>query len=156
MGTMKHDPKPIAFKCFRNPEVPDKSKLQLVKSLLLSRGLFSSSTWSVIAAAEHRRVHAGVMYMYRSATNTHYMDSSLPVSDQQLLHDHSRCAPLTLIRILRLSLLCRLLRKPNLPFLCMLCACAEHGKVARSILQGRDEPAQENNIPDGTTFTSNV
>jgi hypothetical protein len=129
MGSMKAALKPIAHKCFRDASVGTADKVLVVRSLLLSRGLFSSSTWAGLTSAESQRIHCNVMYAYRSATASHYCEAESPVSDQHLLLQHGLIAPFTLVRLARLILFLRILQNAN-QFLIGLVFSARNGKRA--------------------------
>ena len=117
MGSMQAALKPITHKCFGDAAVDVKSKVNIAKSLLLSRGLFSASTWAGLTAAESKLVHSRVMSVYRSATATHYKEVNLAVSDQELITRFVLMAPTTLIRLARITLLIRMLQHANQYFL---------------------------------------
>ena len=66
-GSMTQALRPIAKKCFRNPGVETSTKCQICRGVLLSKGLFGSTTWRSHNLHERSRLHTKVMHVYRSA-----------------------------------------------------------------------------------------
>ena len=106
---MRNALRPIATQCFRVPEVTVKAKCNICQGLLMSKGLFGCSTWHTPTLTEQQAIHANTMYVYRSATATHYCEVDVAVSDQQLLNLHGLLAPMTFVRLSRLGLAIRVI-----------------------------------------------
>ena len=107
-ASMREAMKPIASKCFRASGVPIDAKLKILQSLILSRGLFGSSTWHRPSVSELRKIHRNVMHAIRSACSAHFCEVEQPVSDQALIDKHGVMAPYTFVRLSRLRLAIRI------------------------------------------------
>ena len=80
--------KPTAKKCFRVEGVPVADKCEISRGLLLSVGLFGSSTCHLPTLCERQRSHTNVMCVYRPATASHHAEFSVPISDQALIEQN--------------------------------------------------------------------
>ena len=107
MGSMQQALKPIAMKCFRAKGVSVTCKLQIARGLLFSRGLYCCGTWHLLALHEKQRVHSKVMYVYRSACSSHFKETTVPLTDLQIITEHGLLAPDTIVRLSRLCLAIR-------------------------------------------------
>ena len=76
---------------------------------IFSRGLFQAGAWSSLAASSYKKVHAAIMYVYRSVLG---LKQCMLQSDDQIINELRVICPMTLIRIKRLILFAKVSKCP--------------------------------------------
>ena len=100
---------------------PLKRRLNVIKGLLLSKGLHHAGTWHSLAKGELAKVHTAIMKIYRSLIGANRPGCE-HLTDQQVLDKVDVIAPLTYVMILRISLFIKIVRTAAPPMLLVLSA----------------------------------
>ena len=119
-GTARPILRQLRTKFFRATKVSLKDKTSVASALLLSRELYASGAYSVLASSERQRLHAYVMGVYRTACGERFNSEDKLISDTQLLQIYELRAPYTTVRFSRLRLSVRLATKASFELLVLL------------------------------------
>ena len=108
----------------KSDAIDSKHKYIIVKSMLLSKGLFQAGAWPVLQTSELSKVHAGVMRLYRKIDGS---DGPLTPwrNDDAIVEQHSLAAPRVLLTVLRLLLFARVLAKGSKALLVVLASAVK-------------------------------
>ena len=99
---------PIKKTCLLDPNVSSACKLNVIRALVLSRGLHLASTWSSLDAAEEPRFHAMLMKAHRAVFPT--IDGYIALTDAGTLRALQVPHPRVILALCRIALFARMNR----------------------------------------------
>ena len=126
IGAMRGARKSIWTRVIRNELIPMKNRLAIVLIYLISKGFYNAATWHRFTVAEARRVHQGLMAIYRGLLRLDCPKCEHK-TDNEVIRELECLSPLSTVVFLRVALFSRLVRKNNLTVLALL-ACAYDAK----------------------------
>ena len=101
-------------KILRRVDLPLNRKVHVMQAYVLSKGLFQAGTWPALPILQYKRIHAGILKMYRDITRQ-YVCTSFDIgsifSDSDLIYEYGFMCPMTMLRFSRMSLYSRLVAK---------------------------------------------
>ena len=119
MGALKGTLKKIQGKVLRNKHIEIRRKNMVIKSYLLSKGLFHAGTWRRLGVSEAKKVHVAIMKAYRCVLGLG-KPKGPTMSDQVVIDTLKVRTPLGLVVGLRVDLFLRILAKMQGPLLLVL------------------------------------
>ena len=97
-----------------SPLTPLHRKIVLVKAYLFSGGFYNCGTWSELPYNMYKKVHACVLNVYRTITNSSFSvlnETGDLFSDADLIYKYQLVTPMTMLRSSRLLLFTRVMQK---------------------------------------------
>ena len=119
MGALKGALNKIQGKVLRNQNIQIRRKNMVVKSYLLSKGLFHAGTWRRLGVSEAKKVHVAIMKAYRCVLGLG-KPTGPRMNDQEVVDTLKVRTPLGLVVGLRIDLFLRVLAKMQGPLLLVL------------------------------------
>lgn len=120
---MRSEARNLCKHALRIGTIPTVKKIGVVQAYMLSKGIFQCGTWPMLPDVLYKRFHTTILNVYRNATGSYFklakdadggvgVDvSSIFNDDDDVICQHGFICPRTMLRLARLSLLCRIIRK---------------------------------------------
>ena len=100
----------IAWPFIRAPRVDTQTKLAIVRSCLLSKGLFQAGCWPILTSSEAARLHKGIIHIFASCV-PNAATYAEDLSYDALLDKYALPAPAVMVLSCRLRLFLRVVRR---------------------------------------------
>ena len=111
---MKGAYKGIRAKVVRNLGIPVQDRMSVVLIYLITKGFFQAGAWRSLSCAEARKVHTGLMSIYRGLLRVD-CPGCVHKSDDQVIIELKCLSPLSTVVFLRIAFLVRVISKKKLP-----------------------------------------
>ena len=95
-------------KVLSNRSFPIGKRLLMLQVYIFTKGTFQCSTWPNLSKTCMTRFHHCIMSLYRSLCGKQNVGVDQHMSDDDILYEFELMSPMTMLRVARLQLLCRI------------------------------------------------